>query len=92
MVTVFIPTPLRKFTEGKSSVDVSAQSVEHAIEGLANQYPDLRQHLFDANNAIRRFIRIFVGDEDINQLNGASTELHPGDKLSIIPANAGGSR
>jgi len=91
MVTIFIPTPLRKFTDGNSSVDVSAQSVGNAIEGLADKYPDLRQHLFDTNNAIRRFVRIFVGEEDINQLSGANTELRPGDKLSIIPAIAGGA-
>ena len=90
MVTIFIPTPLRKFTDGRSSVEVSAQSVSDAIQGLANEYPALQQHLFDADNSIRRFIRIFVGEDDINQLEGAGTVLKPGDRLSIIPAIAGG--
>lgn len=90
MVTIFIPTPLRKFTDGKSSIEVSADSVIAAVENLAVQFPSLRQHLFDADNSIRRFVRIYVGEEDINQLEGANTSLKPGDKLSIIPAIAGG--
>ena len=91
MVTIFIPTPLRKFTDGKSSIEVTADSVYSAIEGLANQFPSLRQHILDADNSIRRFVRIYVGEEDINSLQGAATSLRPGDKVSIIPAIAGGS-
>lgn len=91
MIKVFIPTPLRKFTNGESSVELNASNVAEAISALAGTFPDLRKHLYDANDEIRRFIRIYVGEEDIQSLNGPATELNPGDRVSIIPAIAGGS-
>lgn len=91
MITIFIPTPLRKFTGNQSSVQLRASTVLDAISALAAQFPDSRKHLFDADEQIRRFIRIYVGDEDIQQLKGAQTSLKEGDKVSIIPAIAGGS-
>jgi sulfur-carrier protein len=90
MIKVFIPTPLRKFTNGESSVDIQARSVSEAISELASAFPEVRQHLYDANNEIRKFIRIYVGEEDIHQLDGPQTPLVSGDKVSIIPAIAGG--
>lgn len=90
MIRIFIPTPLRKFTGDKSAVEVQANTVQEAMQGLAQTYPELDQHLFDADRQIRKFIRIFLGDQDINQLNGAQTPLKAGDEVSIIPAIAGG--
>jgi molybdopterin converting factor small subunit len=90
MAKIFIPTPLRKFTGGEPSVEVEATTVSDAIESLAGIFPDLRQHLYDANDQIRRFLRIYVGEEDIQQLQGPETPLQAGDNISIIPAIAGG--
>lgn len=90
MVRIFIPTPLRKFTADKSIVEVQAGTITEAIEGLAKSFPELDQHLFDSDRSIRKFIRIFLGDQDIQQLNGAATALKTGDEVSIIPAIAGG--
>ena len=87
---IFIPTPLRKFTNGDSSVELQAENVGDAISSLAETFPDVRQHLYGNDNEIRKFLRIYVGDDDIQQLNGAATTLSDGDKISIIPAIAGG--
>lgn len=92
MITIFIPTPLRKFTGGESSVKLRASNVLEAISSLARQFPDLQKHLLDGDQQIRKFIRIYVGDEDIQQLHGAQTSLKEGDRVSIIPAIAGGKQ
>jgi len=90
MIKIFIPTPLRKFTGDQSTVELSAVTVQEAIQNLAHAYPELDQHLFDADRRIRKFVRIFLGDQDIHQLDGAQTSLKAGDEVSIIPAIAGG--
>ncbi len=90
MIKVFIPTPLRKFTGGQSSIEVEANTVSDAISSLAGTFPDLKQHLYDADDQIRKFLRIYVGEEDIQQLQGPDTPLKSGDNVSIIPAIAGG--
>ncbi len=90
MIKILIPTPLRKFTSGNSSVEVEAATVSEAIAQLAATYPEVKQHLYDGNDDLRKFLRIYVGEEDIQQLNGAGTEISTGDKISIIPAIAGG--
>jgi len=90
MSKIFIPTPLRKFTGGESSIEVEANTVSDAIASLASTFPDLKQHLYDADNQIRKFLRIYVGEEDIQQLQGPETPLSAGDNVSIIPAIAGG--
>ena len=90
MVTIFIPTPLRKFTQNRSQIQLTAPNVYDAIRSLTIEFPDLQKHLFDSDEQVRRFIRIYVGDEDINQLQGPTTSLKAGDAVSIIPAIAGG--
>ncbi len=90
MIKVFIPTPLRKFADGQSSIEVEANTVSDAISSLAGTFPDLKQHLYDADDQIRKFLRIYVGEEDIQQLQGPDTPLKSGDNVSIIPAIAGG--
>ena len=91
MIKILIPTPLRKFTGGQSSVEVEAQTVSEAIGTLATSFPDVKQHLYDNDNELRKFLRIYVGEEDIQQLDGAGTPVASGDKISIIPAIAGGT-
>lgn len=89
MPTVRIPTPLRTLTAGADEVSVEAASVAEAIDALERSYPGMRDRLLDAKG-VRRFINIFVGDEDIRFLSGLATELRPQDQVSIVPAIAGG--
>lgn len=90
MASIIIPTPLRKFTNNQSSVESTGTTVLDAVKHLADEFPDLSKHLFDAKGDIRQFIRIYVGDEDINALDNVSTKVDAASFISIIPAIAGG--
>lgn len=91
MITIFIPTPLRRFTSDKSSVIVAARNVTEAIRQLINTHPSLSPYIFDESESIRKHVRIYLGEEDIREKQGPDTPLKDGDELSIIPAIAGGS-
>lgn len=91
MATVIIPTPLRKFTDQKTRLDVAGSSVKEAIDDLALNFPDLKKHLIDDDGKLRTFVNIFVGDDDIRDLQHENTEVKAGSILSIIPAIAGGA-
>lgn len=91
MATVIIPTPLRKFTGNTAQLETSATTVEDAIRGLASDFPDLKKHLLDESGQIRTFLNIFVGEDDIRDLQHEKTALNGQTVLSIIPAIAGGS-
>ena len=87
--TVRIPTPLRTLTGGSDEVSANGATVADIIEDLEKNYPGVRDRLLD-DKGVRRFVNIFVGEEDIRFLDGLSTELKTGDQISIIPAIAGG--
>ena len=91
MITIFIPTPLRRFTEEKSSVNVQARNVVDAIRSLIHIHPALSSYIYDDASQIRRHVRLYLGEDDIREKEGLLTELKDGDVLSIIPAIAGGS-
>jgi molybdopterin converting factor small subunit len=91
MAHLMIPTPLRKFTEGRSRFQADASTVQDLMAALVVAHPGLKIHLFDEAGTLRHFIRIYVGDEDISQLQSTSTPLGPDSEVSIIPAIAGGS-
>ena len=90
-VRVRIPTPLRAITKGSGEVQVSASTVNGLIEDLERQYPGLRDRLVEENGELRRFINIYVNEEDIRFLQGADTALKQGDEVAIVPAIAGGA-
>ncbi len=90
MATVRIPTPLRKYTEGREAVEVSAATVRDLIDALEAAHPGIRERIVDDSGAVRRFVNIFVGDEDIRFLDGIDTKVSDGDEVSIVPAIAGG--
>ncbi|SMD39069.1 molybdopterin synthase subunit MoaD [Reichenbachiella faecimaris] len=90
MANIIIPTPLRKFTNNQASVESNGATVQQSVEDLAKQFPDLNKHIFDAEGKIRQFIRIYVGDEDINALENENTKVDGSSVISIIPAIAGG--
>ena len=87
--TVRIPTPLRTLTGGSDEVKAEGATVSAVIEDLEKRYPGMRDRLMDAKG-VRRFVNIFVGDEDIRFLEGLGTELKGGEQISIVPAIAGG--
>ncbi len=90
MPSVRIPTPLRKLTAEKDEVSISAASIGDLIEEMENQFPGIKNRLCDESGNVRRFINLYVNNEDIRFLNGKETALKEDDIVSIIPAIAGG--
>jgi len=88
-VTVRIPTPLRTLTGGEEQVQADGSTVQQVIENLEKRHPGIRDRLLD-EKGVRRFVNIYVGDEDIRFLDGLSTALKGGEEVSIVPAIAGG--
>ena len=90
MAKVRIPTPLRKLTNNEELIEVNANSVAAAIVELQSRYPGIRERLVDETGAIRRFVNVYVNEEDIRFLQNQETPLKASDEISIIPAIAGG--
>lgn len=90
MPKVRIPTPLRKLTNNEELVEVNASSVGAAIVELQSRYPGIKERLVDETGAIRRFVNVYVNEEDIRFLQNQETPLKTSDEISIIPAIAGG--
>jgi len=89
-VLVRIPTPLRAMTKGSAEVQVTADNVSGLIQDLERQYPGMRDRLVEESGELRRFINIYVNQEDIRFLQGEKTALKQGDEVAIVPAIAGG--
>jgi len=89
-ILVRIPTPLRAITKGAAEVQAKGDTVDALVEDLERQCPGLKERLMDESGELRRFINIYVNEEDIRFLQGAKTALKPGDQVSIVPAIAGG--
>ncbi|HEX3594495.1 MAG TPA: MoaD/ThiS family protein [Polyangiaceae bacterium] len=88
-VTVRIPTPLRTLTGGEEQVQADGSTVQQVIDDLEKNHPGLRDRLLD-EKGVRRFVNIYVGDEDIRFLDGLATALKGNEEVSIVPAIAGG--
>jgi molybdopterin converting factor small subunit len=89
-VTVRIPTPLRSATDGNATVEVEGDTVEEVLRTLVDRYPDLADNLYNEDDALRQFVNVYVGDEDIRFGDGVDTALEPDDEVSIVPSIAGG--
>jgi molybdopterin synthase sulfur carrier subunit len=87
---VRIPTPLRKLTNNDELVEVNAATIGDAINELQTRYPGIKERLLDETGAVRRFVNVYVNEEDIRFLQNQQTKLKDGDEISIIPAIAGG--
>jgi molybdopterin synthase sulfur carrier subunit len=85
-----IPTPLRKLTNNEEIVEVRAGTIGEAIAELQALYPGIRERLVDDTGEIRRFVNVYVNEEDIRFLDNQKTPIKDGDEISIIPAIAGG--
>jgi molybdopterin synthase sulfur carrier subunit len=90
MPSVRIPTPLRRLTGEKDEVTINAEDIRELIEALEKQFPGVKERLCDESGNVRRFINLYVNNEDIRFLKGIETELKESDIVSIIPAIAGG--
>jgi molybdopterin synthase sulfur carrier subunit len=90
MIKVRIPTPLRPLTKGQGEVESAAVNIMDMIGSLDASYPGLKNRLCDDKGDLRRFVNIYVNEEDIRFLNGKETSLKDGDEVSIVPAIAGG--
>ena len=87
---VRIPTPLRKLTNNEELVEVNAATIGEAITELQSRYPGIAERLVDEKGEVRRFVNVYVNEEDIRFLKNSQTPLKDGDEVSIIPAIAGG--
>ena len=89
-VNIRIPTPLRKLTNNEDLVEVTPGTVGSAIKELQTRFPGIQERLVDETGAVRRFVNVYVNEEDIRFLKNQETPLKDGDEVSIIPAIAGG--
>lgn len=88
-IKVQIPAPMRQHTGGKATAEASGGNVQGVLEDLAGQYPGIKERIFDGGQ-VRRFVNIYVNNEDIRYLDGLNTAVKDGDEMAIIPAVAGG--
>jgi molybdopterin converting factor small subunit len=89
-VSVRIPTILRSYTSGVAEVDSAPGTLREVITGLDNSYPGLSGRILDDAGKLRRFVNVYVGDEDVRLAQGLDTEVREGVQVSVIPAVAGG--
>ena len=89
-VTVIVPTPMQRYTMNKEEVEVGGATVDHALQHLAENYPDIKKHLFNDDGTVRAFVAVYVNDEDSRSLQAGATPVKDGDVLTIVPSIAGG--
>ena len=90
MATIIIPTPLRKFTNNTAKLQIGGGTISDSIKELTVNFPELKRHLLDDNGQIRSFVNVFVGDDDIRDLQQEKTPVKEDSIVSIVPAIAGG--
>jgi len=88
-IRVHIPTPMRQHTQNQAVVEVAGTTVQAALDDLGRKCPGVSSRLFE-NGQVRRFVNVYLNDEDIRYLDNLGTAVKDGDELSIIPAVAGG--
>ena len=89
-IKVRIPTPLRKLTNGESEVEANGADISELIDDLEKSYPGIKDKLCEENGNVRKFLNIYLNDDDIRFMDSLATELRDGDNVSLIPAIAGG--
>ena len=90
-VKVMIPTALRQLANGQDTLDLNGENVGQVLQQLGETFPELRQHIFSDEGAVRNFINVFVNDQNIRDMDNLETTLTDGDELTLIPAVAGGN-
>ncbi len=89
-VIVRVPTPLQKLTKDSSEVSAEGSKVSEVFDNMESNYPGIKERLYSEDGELRRFINIYVNEEDIRFMDSDSTKVKDGDVISIIPAIAGG--
>jgi len=92
MPVLRIPTPLRAYTNGQSNITVAGSNVSDALTDLTTQYPTIKPHIFNEGGELRPFVNLFIGENNIKDLQGVHTSIKDGDRLVLIPSIAGGCR
>lgn len=90
MITVRIPTAMRGLTDGSPIAELPAGTVGEVLESLLDRFPEVRTRILDDQGKVRRFVNLYVGEEDIRFADGLETPVPDGGTLSILPAVAGG--
>tara|TARA_B100001013_G_scaffold164530_1_gene98488 strand:- start:127 stop:417 length:291 start_codon:yes stop_codon:yes gene_type:complete len=90
-VSIRIPTPLRRVTNGQDRLEVDASTISDGIDKMEQQYPGIRERLVDDQGELKEFVNVYANGEDIRFLDGLNTQLKDGDEVSIVPAVAGGA-
>lgn len=90
MAILKIPTPLRSYTGGQVEVNVAGKTVGEAMDDLVTQYPTLRPHLYNGDGKLRPFVNLFVGENNVKDLQGMATPLKDEERVLLIPSIAGG--
>ena len=90
MTTIRIPSPLRRYTNSQSKVNIGGANIQELIENLEATYPGVKSRLCDENGQIKRYVNVFVNGEEIRTLQGPDTPVAEQDEVSIVPAMAGG--
>lgn len=85
-----IPTPLRTYTDGKNEILVEGENVAEVMQNLVVMHPALKPHLYNDLGDLRPFVNLFLGEENVKDLEGLRTPLQPEDRLLLIPSIAGG--
>jgi molybdopterin converting factor small subunit len=89
-VKIAVPAPLRPYTGQQKTVEIEAPTAGILLARLVALFPDLKAHLYDEHERIRRFVNVYVNDEDIRYLENENTPVHSGDLVSLIPSVSGG--
>ncbi|MBM3264176.1 MAG: MoaD/ThiS family protein [candidate division Zixibacteria bacterium] len=89
-VSIKIPTPLRKLTANQSEVNIEGDTIGAILQNMDASYPGIRERICDDSGSVKRFINIYVNEEDIRFLQGTATQVKDGDRIAIVPAIAGG--
>ena len=90
MATVLVPTPLRRLTGGQSKLTVVGNDIGSLLRAVDTEYPGIADKVFDGDGNVKRFINVFLNDDEIRTLQGLETPVGENDRVSIVPAMAGG--
>ncbi len=90
-ITVRIPTPLRRVTDGQDKVNTEGETLRQLIDSMESQYPGIKERLCDEDGNLRNFVNVFVNGEDVRFMDGIDSATGDGDEVSIVPAVAGGA-
>ncbi len=90
MPVLKMPTPLRSYTDGKAEISIPGSNVAEVMQQLVKQYPTLKPHLYNGEGRLRPFVNLFLGEDNINDLQGLETPVDENARLVLIPSIAGG--